>query len=208
MAYYPLSVDLNGRKCVVIGGGAVAERKVEMLREFGAAVLVVSPQACSCIRLLALDGSIEYLPETYSPELLEGAFLAIAATDDREVNRAVSEDARSRGVLVNVVDDPELCTFTVPAYVRRGDVTIGISTAGQGPALAKRIREILEKTIGPEYGELAELLGQLRGEIKARYPDYAERNRAYLRILDSDVLQLLAEGKRDEANERARECIS
>lgn len=207
MAHYSISVDLTNRKCVVVGGGRVAERKVETFLEFGADVAVVSPELTPALRGLADTRTIEHVARQYQPADLDGAFLVVAATNDTEVNKAVFTEAQRRGVLVNVVDVPELCTFFVPAIVRRGDVVISVSTSGKSPSMARRIREELESEFGPHYGELAELLGELRDEVKTRYPDMADRSRAYVRVLDSDVLELLAAGKRDEAVERARKCI-
>jgi precorrin-2 dehydrogenase/sirohydrochlorin ferrochelatase len=207
MSYYPLNFNLKDRKCVVIGGGGVAERKVEALLDAGASVAVVSPELTPRLSELAEGGLIGHVAGVYVSQALEGAFLAIAATDDRETNSAVSSDARRLGIPVNVVDDPGLSTFIAPATVRRGDLFISISTSGKSPALARRLREELESQFGPEYGELADILGELRDEVKAKYPDQAERNKAFLRILDSDVLLLLREGRRDEAVERARKCI-
>lgn len=191
----------------MVGGGKVAERKVETFLEFGASVTVVAPELTPRLSDLAEEGIIEHAAWTYEPADLDGAFLVVAATDDTQVNKAVFAEARRRGVLVNVVDVPELCTFFVPAMVRRGDLVISVSTSGKSPAMARRIREELESRFGPHYGELAELLGELRDEVKARYSDMAERNQAYVRILDSDVLDLLARGEKDEAVQRARKCI-
>ena len=207
MPHCPISLDLNGRKCVVIGGGSVGERKVEMLLEFGASVTVVAPAITPALRDLATKKAIRHVPSMYTPDMLNLAFLVIAATSERGVNRAVSEECERRGILVNVADDPDICTFFVPAIVRRGDFTIGVSTSGRSPALAKRVRESLESSFGPEYGELAEIMGDLRDEVKAKYEDPEDRVRAFERILDSDVLDLLAKGKRDEAVLRARKCI-
>jgi len=207
MPHCPISLDLNGRKCVVIGGGSVGERKVEMLLEFGASVTVVAPAITPALRDLATKKAIRHIPSMYTPDMLNLAFLVIAATSERGVNRAVSEECERRGILVNVADDPDICTFFVPAIVRRGDFTIGVSTSGRSPALAKRVRESLESSFGPEYGELAEIMGDLRDEVKAKYEDPEDRVRAFERILDSDVLDLLAKGKRDEAVLRARKCI-
>lgn len=207
MAHYSISVNLAHRKCVVVGGGKIAERKAKTLLDFDARVHVVSPELTATLSELANQGLIEHAAQNYNSTHLDGAFLAVAATDDMLVNRAVSVDAQSRNILVNVVDVPELCTFFVPAMVRRGDLVISVSTSGKSPALARRIRQRLESDFGSEYGELAALLGEVRSEVKARYPDISERNRAYLRILDSDVLDLLAAGRTKEAIERARECI-
>jgi precorrin-2 dehydrogenase/sirohydrochlorin ferrochelatase len=205
--HYPINIDLKNKKCVVIGGGKVAERKAITLREFGADVVVVAPEITPELQNLADNGSVCHITGMYELENLNGAFLVIAATDNREVNTAISSDAQKRGILVNVVDDPEICTYFVPAMVQRGDFIISISTSGKSPTLARRTREQLESQFGPEYGDLAELLGDLRDEVKSRHVDIADRNRAYMRILDSDVPRLLAEGKRDEAYTRARECI-
>ncbi|MGI6295083.1 MAG: precorrin-2 dehydrogenase/sirohydrochlorin ferrochelatase family protein [Armatimonadota bacterium] len=207
MAHYSISINLSGRKCVVIGGGTVAQRKVETFLDFDANVSVVSPDLTPTLAELAGKGLIEHIDESFQPSHLDGAFLVVAATDDIEVNKSVSKEAESRGLLVNVVDVPELCSFFVPAMVRRGDIVISVSTSGKSPAMARRIRERLETQFGPEYGALATLLGKLRPEIKALYPDAADRNKAYRRILDSDVINLLAAGRTKEAVERARECI-
>jgi precorrin-2 dehydrogenase/sirohydrochlorin ferrochelatase len=207
MAHYPINLNLNGRTCVVIGGGAVAERKVESLLEYGAAVSVVSPALTSALTELASGGRIVHIQSGYAPEHLDGALLVIGATDDREVNRRISSDARARGMLVNIVDDPELCTFYVPASVRQGDLIISISTSGKSPSMARRLREEIEFRYGPEYGLLADLMGSLRDEVKAAHSDSDERMRAFRRILDSDAVRLLAEGKTDEALEAARKCI-
>ena len=207
MPHYPINLDLRERRCVVIGGGAVAERKVESLIEYGAAVRVVSPAITPALERLASEGLIERIDSEYREDHLEGAVLVIGATDDRDVNSRISSDARNRGLLVNIVDDPELCNFFVPASVRHGDLIISVSTSGKSPAMARRLREEIEACYGPEYGLLADLLGSLRDEVKAAYSDPAERTRAYVRILDSDALSLLAEGKPDEALERARKCI-
>lgn len=207
MAHYPIHLNLESGKCVVIGGGAVAERKVQSLLDFGARVTVVAPEVTPTLSRLADTGKIQRVDDAYRPGMLAGAVLVIAATDDSETNKAVSEEAQALGIPVNVVDDPDLCTFFVPSVLRRGDLVISVSTSGKSPSLAKRLREKLESCIGPEYGELADLLGELRDEVKARYQDPSERNKAYARILDSDVLDLLSQGRRDDAAKRARECI-
>ena len=191
----------------MIGGGEVAERKVESLLEFGAAVTVIAPELTPRLSELAGTGAIKHVAERYKSGALEGAFLVIAASDDTEVNKAASLEAQRLGVPVNVADDPDLCTFIMPAILHRGELVISVSTSGKSPAMARRLREELESRFGPEYGELADLLGELRDEVKAKYPDQRDRRRAFARILDSDVLLLLAQGRREEAVERARKCI-
>lgn len=207
MAHYPVNLDLEDKRCLVVGGGEVAERKVEMLLDFGGRVVVIAPELTPRLESLAADSSVEHVACTYRPGMLKGAFLVIAATDEPEVNHAVAEEARHLGILVNVVDDPDFCSFFVPAVVRRGDLVIAVSTSGRSPSLARRLRERLEEELTPAYGDLADLLGELRDEVKAKYSDPADRTDAYCRILDSETLSLLSEGKRDEAIERARKCI-
>jgi precorrin-2 dehydrogenase/sirohydrochlorin ferrochelatase len=165
-SYYPVFLNLDGRKCTVFGGGEVALRKVKMLSDFGAEVTVISPALCPGLAGLADRKAINALRRDYQPSDLKGAFIAIAATDDRDINTAIASEARELGVLVNVVNVPELCDFIVSAYVRRGDVTIAVSTAGKSPALARKIRARLEQEFGEEYAALAQLVGDVRSELK------------------------------------------
>lgn len=207
MPYYPINLNLRNRKCVVIGGGTVAERKVKTLLEFGATVVVVSPELSSGLQEMLSRKQITHIASQYEPRCLREALLVIAATDDRQINQTVALEADSHNILVNIVDDPELCTFFVPAIVRRGDVVISVSTSGKSPALARRIREQVESYFGPEYALLADLLGELRDEVKGRYSDSNERHQAFVRVLDSDVLELLAQGQVAEAKGKARQCL-
>ena len=207
MAHYPINLDLRGRRCVVIGGGSVAERKVKTLLEFDADVIVVSPKITSELRKLVDSGFVEYIGGVFTPSVLDDVILAIAATDDKETNEAIYAESAARNIFVNVVDDPDLCTFFAPAVVRRGDFIISVSTSGKSPAMARNVRECLDSQFGSEYGELADILGELRDEVKARYSEMAERNGAFLRIIKSDVPELLAQGKPEEARRRARQCI-
>jgi precorrin-2 dehydrogenase/sirohydrochlorin ferrochelatase len=204
--YYPALLDLKGRRCVVIGGGDVAERKIYSLVECGAAVVVIAPQISEAIERLARQGALRMSAKPYTAGDLSGASLVIAAGPP-EVNAAVAEEARREGILINVVDDPDRCDFIVPAVVRRGPLLIAISTLGSSPALARRLRELIEAQIGPEYGELANLLGRLRAEVLA-VGNEDERRRIWERILDSRCLGLLRQGRRDEAEREARRCIS
>jgi len=207
MAMYPVCFNLVQRKCVVVGGGAIAERKIETLLEFGAVVTVVSPELTPRLRKLADESSISCVQADFEPELLEGAFLVIAATNDRAVNEACSAAAQKSGIPVNVVDDPDLCTFIVPAVVRRGDLVIGVSTSGKSPALARRIREQIDEQFGTEYGDLVELMNEFRDQVRAKYSTIEERNAAYVRIMTSDAWMLLADGRHDEALETVRALI-
>ncbi len=192
--FYPVMVDLTGKRCLVVGGGAVAERKVALLVECGADVEVVSPTTTARLAGLAMAGRIRLRRRPVRPADLPGAFLVVVATDDPEVNREVAERVRSAGGLVNVADDPEACTFLVPSVVRRGDLTIAISTGGGSPALAKKLRQRLEQTIGPEYEAFVGALRLLRERTRQVVADPAERQAIYRRAVDSDLFEHAARG--------------
>ena len=197
MDYYPAFLDLRGRNCLVVGGGSVAERKVESLLECGARVKVVTREATDGLAELAQSGSIELDRRDYASDDLPGIFLVIAATDDPKVQARIGDEAKEHGLLVNVVDDPANCTFIVPAVARRGELSIAVSTGGRSPALAARIREKLEGLFGPEYEEWVDLLGQLRETLAARFPDPEERKAAWYRVVDSNCVELIRRGERD-----------
>lgn len=207
MGYYPIAIDLTGKRALVVGGGEVALRKVEALLESGARVTVVAPEVAPEIERLAESGKIVLRRRNYEAGDLADAVLAIAATDDREVNLRVSEDARGANVLVNVVDDPELCSFIVPATVKRGDLVVSIITGGKSPALARRVREKIEETFGPEYGDLAELLGEVRELARDRIESQPVRERVFEAILDSEVADLLRQGRSADAHVLALEIL-
>lgn len=190
MAYYPLMVDLSGRLCVVVGGGIVAERKVETLLRFGAEVLVVSPTLTPSLEELHRTGRILVKRRPYQEGDLQEAFLAIGATDDQEVNWRLSEEAKQRGIPVNIVDDPELCTFIAPSIVQRGDLVIAISTGGASPALAKRIRQELEEHYGEEYREALEALQRFRERAKREISDPERRQDLLKKVASLDLFEL------------------
>jgi precorrin-2 dehydrogenase/sirohydrochlorin ferrochelatase len=204
--YYPVLLNIQGRPCVVVGGGEVAQRKAKALLDCAAEVVVIAAQATQTIGELARQGALRWLAKPYAAGDLAGASLVVAAATP-EINAVVAEEARRERIPVNVVDDPGRCDFIVPAVVRRGPVLIAISSQGASPALARRLRELVEAQIGPEYGELAALLGRLRAEVLAVGGE-DERRRIWQAILDSPVLELLREGKREEAELEARRCIS
>lgn len=204
MGYYPILLDLTDKKCLIVGGGDVALRKVGSLIEAGARVTVISPEFAPGIQQMP---QVERLHRGFEEGDTSGYAVVFAATDDRDLNRQVSDEAKAAGIPVNVVDDPELCGFIVPAVVRRGDLIIAVSTSGSSPALAKRIRRELEHAYGREYGDLVDLLGSLRDEVKARYATQAEREHVFSKLVDSGILELLREGKREEARKRALQCI-
>ena len=195
--YYPMMVDLAGRRCLVVGGGRVAERKVALLLDCGAEVTVVSPVATRKITDLAARGAIRLARRTVRSGDLDRAFLAFAATDDAQVNQSVARAVRKAGGLVNVADAPDDCNFVVPSVVRRGDLTIAISTGGGSPALAKRLRQRLEATIGPEYEAFLAALRELRTRAQQVIADPAERQALFRRAVDSDLFAHAARGDTD-----------
>ncbi len=193
--YYPAFLDLRGRRCVVVGGGAVAERKVASLLRCGADVVVVSPAVTAGLRTWAGEGRLAVVPRPYRPGDLEGAWLAIAATGDAEVNRQVFAEAEDRGLLVNVVDDPAHCNFIVPAVMRRGGLVLAISTGGRSPALARRVREELEQIFPEEYGDQLEQLVSLRARLRQSISEPGRREEAWRRLMAAGLPALLREGK-------------
>jgi len=168
--YYPVALDLKGKRCLVAGGGSIATDKVEGLLVAGAEVVVVSPSVTQGIADLAAGGRITLHRREYRPEDLAGVFLAYGATDRIEVNAAITADARARGVLVNAVDDPPNCDFFAMAIVRRGDLQIAISTNGLSPAFARWLREKLESTLPEEYADLLSVLADVRQDVRSRGP--------------------------------------
>jgi len=207
MAYYPIYLNLKGKKCIVVGGGTIAERKTLSLIDCGAGVTVISPKLTKRLAELKSEKKIEHIGREYCKGDLEGAFLVIGATDNPLVNEVIYEEAGALNLLVNIVDVPERCNFIVPSIVRRGDLTISISTSGNAPALAKKIRLDLEKKFGPEYGPYLDLLGEIREKIKLKYKCADERSRAWNRILESDILSLVKNGEDELVKERIKECI-
>jgi siroheme synthase-like protein len=200
--YYPVCLDLRGRPCVVIGGGAVAARKVEGLLECGARVTVVAPALAPALQALRKAGQITARLRPYTDGDLDGAALAIAATDERDVNALVAAEARARGVWLNAADDPERCDFILPAVVRRGDLQIAISTGGRSPALARRVREDLERLLPAEYADLLPLLADVRAELRAEGVDVPPER--WQSAVDEYVLSRLRAGDLAGARERLR----
>ena len=205
--YYPLFVKLDGRRALVVGGGHVAARKVEGLRGRGAQVQVVAPELCAELREQAEQATISVTLRDFREPDLEGAFLVIAATDDTAVNGRVFAEAERRGVLCNVVDVPELCSFIVPSVMSRGDLTVAVSTGGLSPSTAKLVRERLEDSLGPEYDSYLELMASLRPRVKRRYATPEERRQAWMRIHASGALAALREGDNRRAREIVETCL-
>jgi precorrin-2 dehydrogenase/sirohydrochlorin ferrochelatase len=193
MKYYPVFFDVNGRRCVVIGGGDVAQRKVDTLLKAGAWVEVISPCITEKMAQWEREGRIRYLSREYKNGDLKGAFLVIAATDSKETNSQVALECRCSNIPVNVVDDPDRCTFILPSIVERGDLIIAISTSGASPALSKRIREELEKVYGEEYSQFLLILRKIRRLIISDPDRYLSMEYMLNRLMESGILQSLRE---------------
>jgi precorrin-2 dehydrogenase / sirohydrochlorin ferrochelatase len=199
---YPVNLVVEGRRCVVVGGGAVAARKVEGLVAAGADVVVIAPEISGPIRELG----VSLVERGYRLGDLAGAWLAIAATDDPGVNRLVHADGEAAGVWINAADDPQACAFTLPAVVRRGPVMVTVSTAGHSPALAGWIRGQVAAQFGPEVGLLAELLSEARDQLKAAGRSTEDVD--WRPALDWDMLELIRSGRTAQARERLQACLS
>ena len=193
MKFYPVFLRVQDRRCVVIGGGAVAERKVRSLLAAGACVAVVSPTLNPGLAALAAAGAIEHAPRRYRAGDLAGARLAYAATDDEVLHAAIAAEAEAAGVLLNVVDRPRWCSFIVPSIMRRGDLTVAVSTAGGSPALAKRVRADIEHALGPEYERALDVLARLRRHLQNQSLSADERQRILTGLVASDLLDRLRE---------------
>ena len=203
VAYYPLFADLRGCRCVVIGGGLIAQRKVTTLLRFGAAVTVVSPMLTKRLAAYVRQRRIRHLARRFRLENLRGAWLVYAATDDQRINELVYRSATKRQILTNVVDQKPLCSFIAPAIVKRGDLVIAISTGGGSPALAKKLRRDLDKLIGADYAEMLRLLKGLRGAAKQQLPSYQDRKRYFDHVVTGRVFHLIRSGKRRAARREA-----
>ncbi len=195
--FYIACLKLSGRRCVVVGGGAIGLEKAEGLLACDADVTLVAPDAVEELRALAGEGSIAWEQREYGgPQDLEGVFMVIACTDETDINIRVFDDAERRAMLVNIVDVPPLCNFILPAIVRTGPLAIAISTAGASPALAKRMKREVAELFGAEYARLAIMLNDARGWAKGTLPTYQDRKAFFESIVngDPDPIALLRAG--------------
>jgi len=192
--YFPVFLDIKDKLCVVVGGGKVAERKIFSLIEAGARVKVIAPEVLDSIRALAEEGKIELEEREYKKGDLEGARLVIAATNNQEVQKKVYEEAEERGIFCNVVDVPELCSFIVPSVVRRGPLCIAISTSGKAPAVAKRLRQMLESKFGEEYEAYLNLMGKIRELVLRMNISQEEKHLKLNRLALAPILDCIKYG--------------
>ena len=196
-AHYPVYLNLTGKKCLVFGGGPIAEDKIAKLQSTGAQVTIVSPTVTPNLQAWAHRGDFQWQPREYQAGDMEGAFLSIAATNDRQVNHEIFQEAERLGVLINVVDDPEQGTFIAPAVVRRGQVTLAISTGGASPALARKLREALTEDAVLEWADLARVLSLARKVVKKR--GLTVDPQRWQCCITTELLQLAQSGHEDQA---------
>jgi precorrin-2 dehydrogenase/sirohydrochlorin ferrochelatase len=189
MSFYPICLDLEGRPCVVVGGGRVAERKVLGLLSCSAQVSVVSPELTENLLHLYDEGAIQWVTRKYRQGDLKQAFLVIAATGDEETQQQIYEEAAAHKILLNVADVPQRCNFILPATVRQGDLIISVSTTGKSPALARKLRIELEKKYGAEYRVLVDILGAIRPEILAIDLPQADNEHLFKQLLHNSLAE-------------------
>lgn len=205
--FYPINLRIENQNCLVVGGGTVAERKVLTLLSYGAKVRVISKRVTDTIETLAGEGQLELFRRPYQVTDADNFFLVICATDDEIINQQVADECHQRNILVNVVDDPVKCNFFVPSILQRGALCISISTGGKSPLLAKKIRESMEGQFGAEYEEYLELLGDFRTKVITQIPDINMRKEMFTKLIESDVLDLLRQGRREKAKERIEDVF-
>lgn len=201
---FPINLNLRDRKCLVVGGGSVAERKVRGLLQCGADIWVVSPELTEYLQKLAEEDAINVVNRQYTTDDLHGCSLVISAVDDSAVNSRVADDCFERNIPVNVVDDPARCSFTVPSVLRRGSLCVTVSTDGKSPLLARKIRERLEELFGEEYAEFLDLMGEIRSRVLRDVPDRETRRKIFGCLIDSDILKLIKKSMEYEAESEER----
>ena len=199
--YYPVYLNLRGRRCVIVGGGTVAEGKIARLLDSGAEICVISPDATPGIRQFVADGAVRWEERTYRQGDLDGAFIAIAATNIREVNRRIFEEAEERGVMLNAVDDPPNCSFIAPSIVQRGPVTLAISTGGVSPALARKLRESLQSSDDLAWADLSGVMAVARSHLREAGLLAAIAPQRWQCCITPDLLAMAQAGKNAEAVE-------
>jgi siroheme synthase-like protein len=208
MRVYPIFlIGLAKQHCIVVGGGPVAERKVTGLLDAEATVTVISPAVTNQLRLWADAGVITWIPRQYEPGDLQGAFLVMVASDGPQLKARIREEARAEKALLNVADDPDQSTFITGSVVRRGALTVAISTSGCAPALAVRLRQRMERMFGPEYAAFLDLMQQVRGPLAAHYADFQERRARWYALVDADIIDRLREGQLEVARQRIAEIV-
>jgi precorrin-2 dehydrogenase/sirohydrochlorin ferrochelatase len=207
MKYYPVNLNIEGRKCLVVGGGPVALRKARMLLDCGANVTVVSREFFEHFQAFKDAPGIQLTQREYRPSDLDGKFLVIGATDNEPLNRRISADAESRHMLCNIADVPEICNFILPSVIRQGDLVIAVSTSGKSPAFAKKLRKDLEKTYGDEYARFLELMGAIRKKLLQTEHAPEEHKPMFEKLIETGLLEMIKRHQTDEINRLLEEVI-
>lgn len=189
--YYPMMLNIENKECVIIGGGDIAYRKILELIEYGASITLVSPSINEDIKVLVDNKSINYIQDIYDKAYVENTYIVVASTNDSRVNNQIFRDCSKRKILVNVVDDPKNCSFIVPSKIKRGDLTIAISTNGKSPTLSRSIREELEKKYDEHYEVFLNILGDVRQEVMRKVKDYSKKKEIFNAIMKEDYLTKL-----------------
>jgi len=208
VSFYPVNLQIHNRLCIVVGGGSVAERKVLGLLDAGACVTVLSPEITPHLAELITKKKLSHIERIYGKGDLAGFFIAICATNNEIINKLVAEEASKLGILVNVVDDPERGNFTVPSKITHGDLLMTISTGGKSPALAKMLARELAQQYGPEYGIYLDLVAVARAKMKQQMSLSTERESFWRQTIDQESINLLKEGKLQEAEAKINNAIS
>jgi len=191
MKYYPVNLNINGRNCLVVGGGGVASRKVKSLLDCGAKVTVVSPAFADALQHLSDHPCVRLVKRPYASDDLDGMFLVIGATDDMALNRRINADAESRQMLCNIADVPEVCNFILPSVIRQGDFMLTISTSGKSPAFAKHLRRQLQDAYGPEYARLLKLMGAIRKRLLAEEHAPEAHKPLFKQLIENNLVDLI-----------------
>ena len=207
MRYYPVHLDIQNRKCLVVGGGSVGTRKVNNLLECAARVTVVSPDVSTRLRDLALSRIITLKKRSYQSKDLDGMFLVIGATNDEKLNRQISEDAERLNTLCNIADRPEVCNFILPSIVQRDDLVITVSTSGKSPALAKKLRKVLEKQFGEEYGDFLKLMGAIRTKLLSQSHEPEAHKHLFEQLISGELLAMIRDRKEKDINSLLLEIL-
>jgi precorrin-2 dehydrogenase / sirohydrochlorin ferrochelatase len=207
MQYYPINLNIYQRKCLVVGGGGVASRKVKTLLSCGGDVTVISPDVCEALTALAAEDRIHLICREYRKGDVKGYFLVIGATSDMNVNRQISADAENQNMLCNIADVPEICNFILPAVVRRDDLVIAVSTSGQSPAFAKNLRKELEAAFGEEYARFLTLMGAIRKRLLCRQHDPAKHKSLFEALINRGLLGMVRENRQHDIDRLLAEIL-
>lgn len=205
---FPAFINLEGKKCLIIGGGKVAERKIANLFTYNAVIKVVSPKVTERIRKWEEEGLITVALRQFREEDLCGMFMVFGATDDSNLNREVARLCRERGILLNAVDDPGNCDFYVPSVVRRNSLVVAISTEGKSPLFARKMREELETFIPEGYGWYVDILGEIREIVKREVDDINKREEVFRQLVNEEILAWLRMGELEKVREKVEKCMS